>query len=65
MLDESQAEIKITRKNINNLRYADDTTLMGEVKEETTSLFTQETSLWQSEIICTKDLEKKMHNPFL
>ena len=39
MLDESQAEIKITRKNINNLRYADDTTLMGEVKEETKSLF--------------------------
>ena len=39
MLDESQAEIKITRKNINNLRYADDTTLMGEVKEEPKSLF--------------------------
>ena len=29
-LDKSQAEIKITRRNINNLRYADDTTLMGE-----------------------------------
>ena len=33
-LDESQAGIKIARKNINNLRYADDTTLMAESKEE-------------------------------
>ena len=31
--DESQAEIKIARKNINNLRYADDTTLMAESEE--------------------------------
>ena len=33
-LDESQAGIKIARRNINNLRYADDTTLMAENKEE-------------------------------
>ena len=33
-LDEAQAGIKIARKNINNLRYADDTTLMDESKEE-------------------------------
>ena len=33
-LDESQAGIKIARRNINNLRYADDTTLMVESKEE-------------------------------
>ena len=33
-LDETQAEIKIARRNINNLRYADDTTLMAESKEE-------------------------------
>ena len=33
-LDESQARIKIARKNINNLKYADDTTLMAESKEE-------------------------------
>ena len=33
-LDEAQAEIKISRKNINNLRYADDTTLMAESEEE-------------------------------
>ena len=33
-LDEAQAGIKITGKNINNLRYADDTTLMAESEEE-------------------------------
>ena len=33
-LDESQAGIKIAGKNINNLRYADDTTLMAESEEE-------------------------------
>ena len=33
-LDETQAGIKISRRNINNLRYADDTTLMAESKEE-------------------------------
>ena len=32
-LDEAQAEIKIARRNINNLRYADDTTLMAESEE--------------------------------
>ena len=37
-LDESQAGIKISRRNINNLRYADDTTLMAESKEELKSL---------------------------
>ena len=38
-LDESQAGIKITRRNINNLRYADDTTLLPESEEEPKSLF--------------------------
>ena len=33
-LDEAQVEIKISRRNINNLRYADDTTLMAESEEE-------------------------------
>ena len=33
-LEEAQAGIKIARKNINNLRYADDTTLMAESEEE-------------------------------
>ena len=37
-LDETQAEIKIARRNINNLRYADDTTLMAENEEELKSL---------------------------
>ena len=37
-LDESQAGIKIVRRNINNLRYADHTTLMAENKEELKSL---------------------------
>ena len=37
-LDESQAGIKIARRNINNLRYADDTTLRAESKEELKSL---------------------------
>ena len=37
-LDEAQARIKITGRNINNLRYADDTTLMAESKEELKSL---------------------------
>ena len=37
-LDETQAGIKTARKNINNLRYADDTTLMAESEEELKSL---------------------------
>ena len=37
-LDEAQAGIKIARRNINNLRYADDTTLMPEIEEELKSL---------------------------
>ena len=38
MLDETQAEVKIARRNINNLRYADYTTLIAESKEEFKSL---------------------------
>ena len=37
-LDEAQAVIKIARRNINNLRYANDTTLMAESEEELKSL---------------------------
>ena len=37
-LDEAQAGIKIARRNMNNLRYADDTTLMAESEEELKSL---------------------------
>ena len=38
MLDESQAGIKIARKNINNLKYADNTILMAEREEELKSI---------------------------
>ena len=37
-LDEAQAGIKMARRNINNLRYADDATLMAEIEEELKSL---------------------------
>ena len=40
-LEEAQAEIKIARRNINHLRYADDTTLMAESEEELKSLLMQ------------------------
>ena len=40
-LDEAQAGINIARRNINNLRYSDDTTLMAESKEELKSLLTK------------------------
>ena len=41
-LDEAQARIKIARRNINNLRYANDTMLMAESKEELKSLLMSE-----------------------
>ena len=41
-LDEAQAGIKMARRNINNLRYADDTTLMAESEEELQSLLMKE-----------------------
>ena len=40
-LEEAQAGIKISRRNINNLRYADDTTLMAESEEELKSLLSE------------------------
>ena len=43
-LDETQAGIKISRRNINNLRYADHTTLMAESEEELKSLLMKEES---------------------
>ena len=41
LLDEAQARIKTARRNINNLRYADDTTLIAESEEELKSLLTK------------------------
>ena len=46
-LDEAPAGIKISRKNINNLRYADDTTLMAENEEELKSLDETEREVWE------------------
>ena len=43
-LDEAQAGIKITGRNINNLRYADDATLVSESEEELKSLLMEEES---------------------
>ena len=40
-LEEAQVGIKIARRNINNLRYVDDTTIMAESEEELKSLLTQ------------------------
>ena len=47
-LDESQAGIKIAGRNINNLRYADDTTFMAESEEELKSLDESEKGEWKS-----------------
>ena len=56
-LEETQAGIKIARRNINNLRYADDTTLMAESEEELQSLLMKE----ESEKACLKlNIQKTM-----
>ena len=47
-LDEAQAGVKIAGRNINNLRYADDTTLMAESEEELQSLLMSERGEWKS-----------------
>ena len=47
-LDEVQAGIKIVRRNINNLRYADDTTFMAENEEELKSLLMKVREEWKS-----------------
>ena len=57
-LDEAQAEIKISRRNINNLRYADDTILMAESEEELKSLLMKLKE--ESEKNCIKTHHSKM-----
>ena len=47
VLDEAQARIKIARRNINNLRYADDTTLMAESEEELKTLLMKVKEEWK------------------
>ena len=59
-LDEAQAKIKMAVKNINNLRYPDDTTLMAESKEELKSLLMKVKE--GSEKACLKLNIKKMKN---
>ena len=51
-LEEAQAGIEIVRRNINNLRYADDTTLMAESEEELKSLLMKVRE--ESEKVCLK-----------
>ena len=57
-LDEAQAVIKIARRNINNLRYADDTTLMAESEEELKTLLMKVKE--ESEKACLKLNIQKM-----
>ena len=72
-LDEAQAEIKIAGRNINNLRYADDTTLMAESEEELSLLMKvkeerekvglklniQKTKIWASSPITSWQIDGK------
>ena len=46
-LDETQAGIKFARTNVNNFRYADDTTVMAEIREELKSLDESERGKWK------------------
>ena len=59
-LDEAQAGIKTARRNINNLKYADDTTLMAESKEELKSLLMKLKE--KSEKACWKLNSKKLRS---
>ena len=59
-LDEAQAGIKIARRNINNLRYADDTTLMAESEEELKSLHEGVTGEWKAGLKLNNQKQKIM-----
>ena len=59
-LEETQAGIKIARRNINNLRYADNTTLMAESEEELKSLLVKVKE--ESEKVCLKLNIQKMRS---
>jgi len=61
-LHEVQAGIKIAGRNINNLRYADDTTLMAESKEELKSLNESEKGEWKSLLKTQHSKNNKDHN---
>ena len=59
-LDEAQAVIKIARRNINNLRYANDTTLMAESEEELKSLLMKVKEKSEKAVLKLSILEKEM-----
>ena len=59
-LDEAQAGIKIARRNINSLRYADDTTLMAESEEELKSLLMKVKEKSEKAVLKLSILEKEM-----
>ena len=61
-LDESQARIKIAVRNINNLRYADDTTLMAESEEELKSLLMRVTEGDRAEKAARNSTFKKLRS---
>ena len=56
-LDESQAGIKVPGRNINNLRYADDTTLMAESEEELKSLLMKVKKERRSDMLYFRELQ--------
>ena len=60
-LEETQAGIKIARRNINNLRYADDTTLMAESEEELKSLLMKVKEESEKNWLKTQHLENEDH----
>ena len=60
-LDEAQAGIKISRKNINNLRYADETSLMEESEEEQKSLLMKVKEESEKSLLKTQHSENKDH----
>ena len=60
-LDEAQTRIKIARRNINNLRYTDDTTLMAESEEELKSLLTKVKEENEKKWLKTQHSENKDH----
>ena len=59
-LDDAQAGIKISRRNINNLRYANDTTLMAEGKEELKRFLMRVKEEWKS-WLKTQHLKNEVH----
>ena len=60
-LEEAQAGIKIARRNINNLRYADDTSLMEESEEEQKSLLMKVKEESEKSLLKTQHSENKDH----